>query len=52
MLEGDHPSIVVGNAQAELLSWLVKQPQDGKVVYAGAAYADGILEGLMRHGMY
>jgi hydroxymethylpyrimidine pyrophosphatase-like HAD family hydrolase len=51
MLEGDHPGIVVGNAQPELVKWLVQQPQDGKVVYAEAAYADGILEGLARHGL-
>ena len=52
MLEGSHPSIVVGNAQPELLSWLVKQRQDGKVIYTDACYADGILEGLSRHSLY
>ncbi|KAG2492426.1 hypothetical protein HYH03_009369 [Edaphochlamys debaryana] len=52
MLEGDHPSIVVGNAQPELLQWLVKQDQSGKVIYTDAAYADGILEGLARHSLY
>jgi len=52
MLEGDHPAIVVGNAQAELLGWLTRQPQGGKVVLADAFYADGILEGLARHGLY
>jgi hydroxymethylpyrimidine pyrophosphatase-like HAD family hydrolase len=52
MLEGDHPGIVVGNAQPELLHWLVKQPQTGKVVYTDACLADGIMEGLARHGLY
>jgi len=52
MLDGDHPGIVVGNAQGELLRWLVKRPQDEKVLLAEAFYADGILEGLMRLGMY
>jgi len=52
MLEGAHPSIVVGNAQPELLRWLATQPQDGKVVLADAHCADGILEGLARHSLY
>lgn len=39
-------------AQNELLSWLVKQPQDGKVVLTEAYYADGIMEGLARHGLF
>ncbi|KAG1676848.1 hypothetical protein FOA52_010357 [Chlamydomonas sp. UWO 241] len=52
MLEGDHPGIVVGNAQGELLTWLVKRPQSGKVLMADQYFADGILEGLMRHGLY
>ncbi|EFJ40325.1 hypothetical protein VOLCADRAFT_119992 [Volvox carteri f. nagariensis] len=52
MLEGDHPAIVVGNAQPELLQWLVRQQQSGKVIYADACYADGILEGLARHSLY
>ncbi|GFR50917.1 hypothetical protein Agub_g13235 [Astrephomene gubernaculifera] len=52
MLEGDHPAIVVGNAQPELLTWLVRQEQSGKVIYADACYADGILEGLARHSLY
>lgn len=52
MLEGDHPSIVVGNAQPELLQWLVRQEQSGKVIYTDACYADGILEGLARHSLY
>ncbi len=44
--------IVVGNAQPELLDWLVKQPQTGKTLMADAYFADGIVEGLARHGMY
>lgn len=52
MLEGDHPAIVVGNAQPELIQWVLRQPQDGKVVYSLASYADGILEGLYRHSLY
>ncbi|KAL6753958.1 sucrose-6F-phosphate phosphohydrolase-domain-containing protein [Haematococcus lacustris] len=52
MLEGDHPAIVVGNAQTELISWMVRQPQTGKVLLAEAFYADGIMEGLARHGLF
>ncbi len=44
--------IVVGNAQAELVHWLVNQPQSGKIVYADAEHADGIIEGLARHSLY
>lgn len=52
MLEGEHPAVVVGNAQSELVNWLVQQPQDGKVIYTDAFFADGIMEGLARHGLY
>jgi hydroxymethylpyrimidine pyrophosphatase-like HAD family hydrolase len=52
MLEGDHPGIVVGNAQPELLNWIVKQNQSGKTLYVDASFADGIVEGLARHGLY
>lgn len=31
---------------------LTAQPQDGKIVLAEASYADGILEGLARHGLF
>ena len=41
MLEGDHPGIVVGNAQPELLNWLNRQPQTGKTVLTDACFADG-----------
>eukprot|EP00798_Chlamydomonas_sp_ICE-L_P011612 gene11612-34319_t len=40
------------NLENELVHWLSSQPQDGKVVYADASYADGILEGLARHSLY
>ena len=52
MLEGDHPGIVVGNAQPELMSWLIKQPQTGKTLLADSCLADGIVEGMARHGLY
>jgi sucrose-6F-phosphate phosphohydrolase len=52
MLSGDHPGICVGNAQPELLNWLVKQPQDGKLILTDKHLADGIVEGLARHGLY
>lgn len=52
MLEGNHPAIVVGNAQPELLAWLAYQPQTGKVLLTDAIYADGIMEGLARHGLF
>jgi len=52
MLDGDHPGIVVGNAQGELLHWLVSRAQDDKVLLADSYFADGIMEGLMRHGLY
>jgi hypothetical protein len=31
---------------------MLRQPQAGKVLLADAFYADGILEGLARHGLY
>ncbi len=43
---------MVGNAQTELLTWMLRQPQTGKVLLTDAFYADGILEGLARHGLY
>lgn len=52
MLEGENPAIVVGNAQAALMEWAVRQPQDGRVVVADAAVADGVLEGLARLNLY
>jgi hypothetical protein len=39
--------------QAELLEWLVRQPQDcQRVVYADQQLASGILEGMSRLGLY
>jgi sucrose-6F-phosphate phosphohydrolase len=52
MLEGANPAIVVGNAQAALMEWAVRQPQDGRVVVADAEVADGVLEGLARLNLY
>lgn len=52
MLEGENPAIVVGNAQAALMEWAVRQPQDGRVVVADAEVADGVLEGLARLNLY
>lgn len=52
MLEGQNPAIVVGNAQASLMEWAVRQPQDGRVVVADAEVADGVLEGLARLNLY
>ena len=49
---GENPAIVVGNAQPTLVDWLVKQPQNGRVVFTSAHIARGILEGLCRHGLY
>lgn len=52
MLEGKNPAIVVGNAQLELVEWVVRQPQDGRIVVADAHLSDGVLEGLCRHQLY
>ena len=52
MLEGSNPAIVVGNAQQALVEWVVRQPQDGRIVVADATLADGVLEGLGRHQLY
>ena len=49
MLGGHNPAIVVGNAQPELIDWLMRQPQDGRIVYTHAPLAWGILEGMARH---
>ena len=43
---------VVGNAQPELLDWVLQQPQDSRLVVSDAPLARGILEGLARHGLY
>eukprot|EP01023_Acetabularia_acetabulum_P016593 TRINITY_DN18188_c0_g1_i1.p1 TRINITY_DN18188_c0_g1~~TRINITY_DN18188_c0_g1_i1.p1 ORF type:complete len:233 (+),score=42.08 TRINITY_DN18188_c0_g1_i1:63-701(+) len=53
MLDGKNPGIIVGNAQPELVEWLVEQTQvDGRVIMTDGKYARGILEGLARHGLY
>jgi len=52
MLSGSNPSIVVGNAQAELMDWVCRQSQDGRLVVADAPMARGVLEGLARLGLY
>jgi len=52
MLGGANPAVVVGNAQDELLEWVVKQPQDGRLVVADQVMAHGVLEGMGRLGLY
>lgn len=49
---GKHRGIVVGNAQQELLDWLIQQKQSDRVVCTDAPLALGILEGIARHGLY
>ena len=49
---GKHKAIIVGNAQMELLDWLMEQPQSARAVYTDAPMARGILEGIARHGLY
>lgn len=47
------PAPALPPLQAELLEWLVKQPQDcQRVVYADQQLASGILEGMSRLGLY
>lgn len=43
---------VVGNAQPELVQWVLEQPQEERMVVTDAPMARGILEGLARHGLY
>lgn len=52
MSAGEHKAIIVGNAQMELLNWLMEQPQSARAVYTDAPMAQGILEGIARHGLY
>ena len=42
----------VGNAQQELLDWLLQQQQSARVVRTDAPMAAGVLEGIARHGLY
>ena len=46
------PTAVVGNAQPELVQWVLEQPQEARMVVTDAPMARGILEGLARHGLY
>jgi hypothetical protein len=46
------PTAVVGNAQPELVQWVLEQPQEQRLVVTDAPMARGILEGLARHGLY
>ena len=48
---GSNPGVIVGNAQPELLDWLVAQPQDRRLRLADGHLAWGILEGLALHGL-
>eukprot|EP00887_Chlorella_sp_A99_P001465 scaffold8.g1465.t1 len=50
MLGGTNPAVVVGNAQQELLDWVLQQ--ESRLVVTDAPLARGILEGLARHGLY
>jgi hydroxymethylpyrimidine pyrophosphatase-like HAD family hydrolase len=52
MLEGENPAIVVGNAQPDLVEWVLNQPQTGRVVLSHAKGAKGILEGLASLALY
>jgi len=60
MFVGRNLSIVVGNAQPDLVAWLdantptLPPLADGtpRIVRAKAHVADGILEGLKRFGLY
>ena len=55
MLMGKNKGIVVGNAQEELLDWLLQQPDDlnqGRLLWTDGSFADGIVEGLSLHGLY
>jgi len=51
-MTGKNKAIVVGNAQPELVEWLLRQPQNDRIVYTDAHIARGILEGMARHGLY
>jgi hydroxymethylpyrimidine pyrophosphatase-like HAD family hydrolase len=49
-------AVIVGNAQRELVEWyhdsLKADTGAASILVAGSALADGVLEGLMRHGLY
>mmetsp|Transcript_667 Transcript_667/g.1395 ORF Transcript_667/g.1395 Transcript_667/m.1395 type:complete len:417 (+) Transcript_667:100-1350(+) len=60
MFEGENLSIVVGNAQPDLVAWLeqytptapVLENGQARILHANAKVADGILEGLKHFGLY
>jgi hypothetical protein len=49
---GQHQAIIVSNAQQELLDWLLQQKQTPRIVCTDAPMADGIIEGIARHGLH
>jgi DNA-binding LacI/PurR family transcriptional regulator len=49
---GQHQAIIVSNAQQELVDWLLQQKQTPRIVCTNAPMADGILEGIARHGLH
>ena len=51
-IAGQHQAIIVSNAQQELLDWLLQQKQTPRIVCTNAPMADGILEGIARHGLH
>jgi hypothetical protein len=53
MFKGESPAVIVGNAQKELLEWYhgYREAPQGRVVLARAVDANGVLEGLARHGL-
>lgn len=52
MLGGRNKAVVVGNAQPELVQWLLQQPQSERLVLSDAPLGRGLLEGLARHGLF
>ncbi len=56
MLGGTCAGVLVGNAQPELVAWaLARADAQGappRLVLADAPLGRGVLEGLMRHGLY
>jgi len=51
MMEGDHCSIIVGNAQSDLTDWYAQRGAPN-VVKAESSHARGILEGLHSFNLY
>jgi len=50
--EGKNLGVCVANSQPDLIHWLAQRPQDGRVLLADRPLAAGIIEGLMRFGLY